>query len=536
MRPLLLLLLVAALAVSAVIVTRRRAQETPPRRLEVSLWYWRQPFHIPDREASALRSMGVRQLFVRAGTFGVRNGQVCFTLPQQWKSGPPDIGIQLVFNYNYDVVRQFEKLPNQAISHALLDALAAQKSQAQAAGLNVVGVQLDLDSPTRLLPKYAALLQSIRPGLNGLPLSVTALPTWFMSPLVQQVVDAVDFTAPQFYEAETPRRLDHYVPLSRLSSVAEGMRRVARCGKPFYVGLPAYGHALVYNDQGDLMGAWHDLGLPEAARNPAFHLERAFPANASGGQATPGSYIGEDIYDFTAEMRGSDGMRKPYHFVYDVPTPVLLEQHLALVRRERPSNCAGVILFRYPEPGEASTLPMSALQAVMNGTHPRPQLRVKMTLHSVPWDTIERDVKTSRMPTDLVLSVTNVGAASTFLGSDTVTVTLSFDTPGLDDVEAGDFDDVKTFLATAGPQESPSTWMPCSRERANRIRFTRLYLGAGETAEIGPIRIPADGPGQVSGAWTARDPGGFETEKGTIEVTRPGDASRGSTVGGVGNG
>jgi hypothetical protein len=46
-------------------VAHRRLQPT----LEVSFWYWHSPFHMTKPERAQLDAMGVKSLFVRAGTF-----------------------------------------------------------------------------------------------------------------------------------------------------------------------------------------------------------------------------------------------------------------------------------------------------------------------------------------------------------------------------------------------------------------------------------------------------------------------------------
>jgi hypothetical protein len=488
----------------------------PP--LEVSLWYWQQPFRLTPAEATELKALGVRQLFVRAGTFRRDGLGARLTMPQQWTSRAEGLAVHLVFNFDYDIVRSYGSLSNNALATAIESGVQQARDQAEQAGIHVVGFQFDFDCPTRRLPQYAALLRTLRSHLHGpgLQVSITALPTWFTSDDVQGVLEAVDFSVPQYYEAEIPKTLDRFATVSRLSMAERGLESAGRRGQPFYVGLPAYGHALVYDDRGALVGLFHDMSVRDAARHPAFRLARAFGAARDGTPATPATYIGEDLYDFVAVRPAPDGRGKGYHLLYDLPTPALLARHLALVRAQRPPNCRGVILFRYAAPGDTMALPLPAIAATLRGQQAQPNLRVQFKATPAPWELIETGQKASRPPVDLTVTVTNVGAGSTFLAPDAVTLTLTFDRPGLDEVSTRDFDALEAFYAEPSSAGAPGSELRASIARANVLRCRKWQLAPGESARIGPIHIPADGATQVRAAWSATDAGGFTVLHGDV--------------------
>jgi hypothetical protein len=131
---------------------------------------------------------------------------------------------------------------------------------------------------------------------------------------------------------------------------------------------------------------------------------------------------------------------------------------------------------------------------------------------------IETNRAAVRPPADLTVSVTNVGAAGTFLAPDAVTLTLHFDRPGFDAIAPGQFDAVDARLQNA-PNAAFDTALRSSPARANLLRCRKFHLAPGETAVFGPIRLPADGSTQVHGEWTAKSPGNFTLLHGEIPLT-----------------
>jgi hypothetical protein len=135
-----------------------------------------------------------------------------------------------------------------------------------------------------------------------------------------------------------------------------------------------------------------------------------------------------------------------------------------------------------------------------------------------PWELIETNRAAVRPPADLTIRVTNVGSASTFLATDAVSLTLSFDRPGFDTIAPGQFDAVEARLQT-DPAAPFETALRSSLARANMLQCRKFHLAAGETAVFGPIRLPADGSTQVHGVWTAKSPGNFTLLHGEVPLT-----------------
>ena len=493
----------------------QRHNRTPTAPLEISLWYWHSPFRLSGQESERLRGLNIRALFVRAGTIERGENGVCATLPQVWQTSPNAPAVHLVFNFDYSMVRHFAELDNANIASVVAATEKQAKAKAEAVGLRIIGVQLDFDCATKRLPKYADLLRRVRAALPRpeLKLSITALQTWYVSGDLSAVLDAVDFAAPQFYEANLADSITHFEPVSNIKRTARALEKADSFGKPFYAGLPAYGHAVMTDDRGKVIGLYREMTVDEAATHPAFQFVRAFPADRNGQPTTAKSAIGENLVDFVAVRNARDGRGKGYHLIYDLPTPELLAQHLALVERNRPPNCRGVILFRYPEPGATMTLPLPALTAVLQKRPAMPDIKLNVQCAASPWELIETGRKANRPPLDVTVSVANCGNSDTFFAPDGLTLNLIFDKAGMEESAAPAFDRTETFAASS----DSAAKIRCSAARANEIQLSKRHLAPGETVKIN-LRLPADGATTLRGDWTLRNPDGLTTRTGEVHA------------------
>jgi Protein of unknown function (DUF3142) len=498
----------------------RRQTAKSAAHFEISLWYWHRPFRVPPQEASTLRSMGVRQLFVNAATITRDSaGFPVATLPQTWTSAPPDApSIQLVFRVDDTVSHRLSDLPARLCTNSLLSAIQSQRRSAEQAGWHVNGVQIDMDAPTRLLPAYAALLRSLRPALAAtagrpaLQLSITVLSSWYASRKIDELLDAVDFAAPQFYEEVTPRTRAAFVPISNQASLEHGLRAAERSGHPFYAGLPAYGHALVYDGHGNLRGLFHDAGAPAILLSPDFRLIRSFATDSWGNAATDASTaVGEQVLEFGGAHADSGDFR----LLFDLPTPLVVELGLHCVRARRAANCRGVILYRYPAPGDADALPLTTLAALVNGQTPTaPRLKVSLRAQHAPLS----PALDPRRTVDLFVNVTGQGPFGTRVGPDAASVTVHFDRAG-SAIEAspGDFD-------TAIPLCLGSR---SSLARADSLRFSTGYLAPGRTVTAGPIQISDSSTATIHVDWTSHAPEPDSIAHGaTVLTLHKGNANR----------
>src|SRR5579859_5476039 len=78
--------------------------------LQVSFWYWHTPFQLSSSDVAQLKQMGVKRLFVRAGTF-THGEPLQLFIPQTWGCSGKPFSVVLVFNFDAGLLRHFADLP-----------------------------------------------------------------------------------------------------------------------------------------------------------------------------------------------------------------------------------------------------------------------------------------------------------------------------------------------------------------------------------------------------------------------------------------
>ncbi|WP_309707782.1 DUF3142 domain-containing protein [Armatimonas sp.] len=453
--------------------------KTPLPPLTKSLWYWHRPFLLKDEEVAQLRTAGVSEIFVHAGLLYRRDedGTLGVTLGQSWKSRADGLKVHVVFNASADVLSRLEKLPEETLAETMASAARTQKQAAQKVGVEVIGLQCDLDFPTRLLLRYATLIKLLRSKLPGWQLSATLLSTWYTSHNLDAVLDALDFSVPQFYESQTPRGYADFTPIFSPRVLERGLATAGRRGKPFRAGLPAYGHALVFDGPGRLRGMYRDGGADTLASDPAFHCLRAETDSVTGNRRL----------EFTAAQAGAVDFR----ILFDLPTALSVQKALALTMANRPRNCTGFVLFRLPEPGETSTLPLPTLTALLKNQTPilRPRIRIR-TKPAAAWSAIEGGGEAGTL---VFVDLINDGDAGSALGPETVTLDLELTRPGVVDVAPGGF--AKATLFAESPERAVSPL------RATGVRWSAANLPPKTTLTVGPLRLKGSEIGTLNVHW-----------------------------------
>jgi hypothetical protein len=491
---------------------RARSEE-----LRAHFWYWHTPFQIAPEQLSSLRGLNIDTLFVRAATISNSLDGYIPTLPQTWKPAPKGLSVHLVLPFDAGAVRHLEDTSDADIAKVIVRTFSAHRRLAEASGIKVVGLQLDLDCPTRLLPKYARLLKILRGSgaLMGQKLSITALPTWLTSATIEKVLEPLDFYAPQFYEGEMPKTLEDFRPVASPSGLSRGIARAERLGRPYVIGLPAYGHALLFDESGRLAGTLRGLSPSQAARHPSLQWVSSEPLAESGKASTAGAWIGEDLAVFRAANPGEGSQGSGSRAAFDMPSAEQVGRLVAQIGREAGGHCAGYALFRFPEQGEELSVPMSAIDAALKGSTPGPKVEGSLIVETSPWSAVEAPGR--EIMADLTLKLTNRGDAPTRFGPRAVEATLYFSIPGLESVDPGQAETAVSLsapLSKAAPLGDP---VPSGLARANSVRFRLSLLGPGKRAAFGPVRVPVKPGARVWAVWRVEKAGGFETVEGKIE-------------------
>lgn len=487
-----------SLAMLGVLVSAGCARPPAPP-LETSLWYWHGPVALDEGQDRALDTMRVETLFIRAATLSQEEGHLSVVLPQRFESGSRKV--HLVFRLDASIAAEFDRLDLDAIAKKIVEAHARVGGQAETEGWQVIGIQLDFDCPTRLLERYADLVRRVRgQAPRETWLTVTGLGSWYESPSIEALADACDEVVPQCYEAELGTSLDQVHPVSNLPLLERTIERAERLGRPYRIGLPAYGHALLYDAGGRLASTFRRLGPRAIARHQSFVLESAYPMDSEGRRAErQGDWIGEDLLVYRATQPARDGKGLGFRVAFKIPTPRVVQLALARIRNLRPRHCRGVVLFRVAEPDEEMVVPLASLAAISSGAQPSPDPELTARHEMLPYPGIERADASEPLPVVFTVRVENRGDGPTAIRPDAIVLQLEFDAPG-NALAGGDF----VLDSTSGISGGSS-----SLARATRLRLRSPGLLPGETA-VAKLRLEG-GAKRVKVVTRTLLPGGFDT-------------------------
>jgi hypothetical protein len=223
---------------------------------ERSYWVWHRATPLTPGEKEELTGQNVKTLFWSIGEMEQRGGVWV------WKSAPtplapltPEFRVVPVVRLNPAARVPFppESLP------ALVEKLKAVASPAG-------DLQIDYDSPNRLLPEYAAALREIRRVLPRI--SITALADWPRLASFADLARSVSEITPMLYDLqgdptgvgpETPPP-----PILDPSQAAGILRTWKACPTPWRAGFPTFARLTVFDSAGHSRGqipnwTWEDF-------------------------------------------------------------------------------------------------------------------------------------------------------------------------------------------------------------------------------------------------------------------------------------
>lgn len=461
-----------------------------PREVGVAFWAWRDRAPAQDDVSRAAQETGARTLFLRAGQLSLDGGRVARVRAVEGRL-PSGVELHLVYNATPALLTAFEKVDEVELAAAAAETFRADAERAAREGARVAGLQLDLDVPTRLLARYGRVLAEARRRLPpGARLSVTGLTTWMdLARELKAMLGAADFWVPQFYGAEIPERAERAVPISSPRAVERGAARARELGKPFYAGLAAYGHALLYSPRGRLVELRGDLDPARVAADRNFELvERRAFERAADGRPPDAPLASEWRYVFRAQSEAVlDGLvvRAGDTLVLDVPSGEHLRAGARGVRRSAGDKLLGICLFRLPTRGDPTTLTLEQIAAALRDTESRVSTRVEAAAgEGAPHETPSNQ---------LLLTATNDGAAGSLFGDDALAVTLRLAGGRLRGVTRLEgFDSFETLCAPGEPSgagrgggRAADALRPCSAARAGYVRLRARGWPGGARARVG---------------------------------------------------
>ena len=197
----------------------------------------------------------------------------------------------------------------------------------------VGGLQIDYDCATEDLGHYATLLEIVREGLPGVPMSITALPAWLRQPEFAAVVEDLDYFVLQVHSLEPPVHMDDAATLCDASRIPRWVDAAARLKTAFYVALPTYGYRLIFDAAGNFSGL--------------------------GGEEVEETYDGCTTRELAAD-------------------PATLAAVVRALREAPPPHWRGFAWFRLPVEGDQLNWTWPVLENVMNGQSPETDLHVEV--------------------------------------------------------------------------------------------------------------------------------------------------------------
>jgi len=425
----------------------------------VAFWAWRTQAPTAAEVQKVFAATGSRALFLRAGQFDMVNGSVQRIRPVTGTL-PSTVEMHFVYNGTRRFLREWEKLTPDDIAITLAETYRVDLARAQNDHANVVGIQLDLDSPERLLGFYAQVLKRLRELLPvGTKLSITGLLTWMSANEISRTLSYVDFWIPQFYGVAVPTNVNQRIPISNAAEVAKNVSRARGLNKPFYAGLSAYSCAILYGKDGELLELRGDIDPSLAAQNAGLELVRshAFKGDTESSET-------RYVYRAKTDLVLEGLIVEPGEMlVFDLPSAASLRAAASAVRENAGDQLLGICVFRLPTTDDAATLSTGEIAAALSDTPDKTATAITLR----------------RSGQKLNLFTENIGTTGATSG-DALTVDLS--------VPAGS---VKGMTGAAGfsgyetlCRVDDARTLPCSEMRANVIRIKANAWRPGATAAI----------------------------------------------------
>lgn len=509
----LFIILFAALIVAGIVgywVSNKPSKPSGP--LEISFWYWHSPFQLDKSELAALERLNVKRIFIRASTISNDGKRYVGAIPQTFASKAGQLKVQLVYPFDSGAVKHFEQFKISDMARDVASVLERDYLRVTKAGLNVEGFQLDMDCPTRLLSRYREFVQELKKtskylhGPDRKQISITGLTSWLGERSFADLCKELDFVAPQFYEAITGMRLDQFRPVGDIERLKRGIPKAENLPCPYWVGVPAYGHALAYNERGQLSSIFRSASPAELLRYPEVEHLESYPSDRLGKKAKGETdFSGEQIALFKIVRTPRSGTGLGYTLAFSLPTPDLVRTHIETLESLRGANCQGAILYRFPEPDATMTLSMPGIEAALAGKKTTSDIVIEAVVRRDTYDMVDSPELVDPSY-EITLRITNKGLAATTIGRDALTCTLNWENAELDDVRPGGSDTV--FPGIAGK----NSFVPTSLARATAVQFQKGFVHPGETLTVGPIRLIAKPGASYKISWNFLSSEGFERQ------------------------
>jgi len=451
---------IALMAAAATIATvHRKPRSWQIQDVPIAFWAWRNQSPTEKDVRAAIETTRARALFLRAGQIDYQDKKLqrIRAVPG---SLPTGIDLHLVYNGTRSLLSQLETVDPNELASMIAVAFQEDITRAEQEHARVIGLQIDIDVPTRLLSSYEKTLRALRGRLRpGTQLSITGLPTWMQSSELQLTLAQIDFWVPQFYGTEIPERVDQIIPISSPESLNRFVDSARALNKPLYAGLSAYSWALLYNSAGSLITVRGDMDPATIAADPNLELidQRPFEKSVRAGSEWRFAYRAraDGVTDGLA-MQAGDSL------VVDVPSTESLRASARIVRELAGDKLLGICVFRLPVSDDPSTLNAEQVATALSDRDSSANIQVRF----------KRSEAEDRA---WLLEIENTGTASAVGG---LRVDVDVDVGTIEAISPERGESAETIRRILRRDNTPA-FTACSPRRANMIRINAAGLRPG---------------------------------------------------------
>jgi hypothetical protein len=312
--------------------TSLQSQGPPPSNWSVGFWYWGS-----DGESPLPAQAKPQAVYFHAGTINApyRPGVPWSLFGSVPDRLPPASAYWLLFRM------EGHEVPDTAAAENISREISATRREALLSNLNVRGVQLDVDSPTKSLSQYAEFIRVLRNRLPaGTQISITALLDWFRDGTdIGKVINQVDEFVPQFYDVAPG---ESRKAIATAFDATLWASKFNRFHKPYRIGLATFGRGRIEVKGASASGYYRDIRPSDLAGNTAFRLN----ASHSG--------VDELVlrYEAIREVKIGYQTFQPGDFAEFVMSTNAEVKSAVRAARAIGGYCAGVVFFRWPEQNE----------------------------------------------------------------------------------------------------------------------------------------------------------------------------------------
>jgi len=491
----------------------RKPRPWPVAEVPIAFWAWRNQAPTDADVREAIEKVHARSLFLRAGQIDFEEGKLR-RIRSVKGNLPTGIDLHLVYNATRSLLAQLENVDEKTLAIAINEAFHQDAQRADEERARVVGLQIDIDVPTRLLGRYRKTLSALRNRLKpGVQLSITGLPTWMNSAELSGTLAQVDFWIPQLYGAEIPERSDQLMPIASPENVSRFVSRAREFDRPFYAGLAAFSWSLLYSPTGALISLRGDMNPAVIASDPNLELidQRPFPVSAnfiSGGRGAPKNSEWRYVYRARADGVTDDlAMHAGDVLVVDVPSAESLRLSARIVREQAGKKLLGICVFRLPATDDPATLTVRQIASALADLDSAADIEVRLRREAQQ----SPDKKTTSAR--WILAVKNTGTASAIVGS--VKIDLHVNPGQVESLNPQQLGSVEFLCAPEGATNLINL-EPCSQRRADVIRFKPRTLVPGQTV-MGRLVLNPDSSRVIS-AFIEMQTDAGETYQDRLEV------------------